>query len=54
MSAQCEIALTISLPKLSIKEQIDEQHEELSKELYYDNPFKFWDKDLRHLQRLLC
>jgi len=43
--AQCEIALSISLLKLSVKEQITEQQEELCKELYSDNPLKFWDKD---------
>ena len=39
--AQCEIALSISLLELSIKEQIAEQQEELCKELYSDNPLKF-------------
>ena len=34
-----------SLLELSIKEQIVEQQEKLYKELYYDNPLKFWDKD---------
>jgi len=43
--AQREIALSISLLELSIKEQIAEQQEELCKELYSDNPLKFWDKD---------
>ena len=43
--AQREIALSISLLKLSIKEQTIEQQEELCKELYSDNPLKFWDKD---------
>jgi len=43
--AQREIALSISLPKLSIKEQIIEQEEELCKELYSNNPLKFLDKD---------
>jgi len=43
--AQREIALTISLLKLSIKERIAEQQEQLCKELYSDNPLKFWDKD---------
>jgi len=37
---QHEIPLTISLLKLSIKEHIDEQQEELCKELHYDNPLK--------------
>ena len=30
---------------LFIKEQIAEQQEQLCKELYSDNPLKFWDKD---------
>jgi len=38
--AQCEIALSISLLKLYIKEQIAEQQEELCKEFYSDNPPK--------------
>ena len=42
---QREIALSISLLELSIKDQIAEQQEELCKELYSDNPPKFWDKD---------
>ena len=37
---QHEIPLTISLLELSIKEHIDEQQEELCKELHYDNPLK--------------
>jgi len=45
MTVQCEVALTTSLPKLSIKEQIVEQQEKLCKELYYDDPLKFWGKD---------
>ena len=45
MQAQWEVALTISLLELSIKKQIVEQLEKLCKELYYDNPLKFWDKD---------
>ena len=28
-----------------VKEQISKQQEELGKELYFDNPLKFWDKD---------
>ena len=43
--AQQEIALTISLLELSIKERIVEQQEKLYKELYSNNPLKFWDKD---------
>jgi len=43
--AQHEIALSISLLEMSIKEQIIEQQEELCKELYSDNSLKFWDKD---------
>ena len=43
--AQREIALSISLLDLSIKEQIVEQQEELCKELYSDNLLKFWNKD---------
>jgi len=39
--AQREIALSISLLELSIKEQIIGQQEELCKELYSDNPLKF-------------
>ena len=31
--------------ELSIKNQIAEQQEELCKELYSNNPLKFWDKD---------
>ena len=45
MFAQCEVALTISLLELSGKEQRIEQQEKLCKELYSDNPLKFWDKD---------
>ena len=45
MPAQREVALTISLLELSIKEQIIEQQEKLCKELYSDNPLKFWDKN---------
>ena len=45
MPVQREVALTISLLKLSIKEQIVEQQEKLCKELYSDNPLKFWDRD---------
>ena len=45
MPAQREVALTISLLELSIKEQIVEQQEKLCKELYSNNPLKFWDKD---------
>ena len=43
--AQREVALTISLLELSIKEYIIEQQKKLCKELYSDNPLKFWDKD---------
>ena len=43
--AQREVALSISLLKLSSKQQIVEQQEELCKELYSDDPLKFWDKD---------
>ena len=39
--AQREIALSISLLEMSIKEQILERQEELCKELYSDNPLKF-------------
>jgi len=39
--AQSEIALSISLLELSVKEQIAEQQEELCKELYSNNPPKF-------------
>jgi len=42
---QHEIAVSISLLEMSIKEQIIEQQEELCKELYSDNPLKFWVKD---------
>ena len=45
MPAQQEVALTISLLELSLKEQIVEQQYELCKELYSNNPLKFWDKD---------
>ena len=45
MLAQREVALTISLVELSIKEHIVEQQEKLCKELYSDNPLKFWNKD---------
>ena len=45
MLAQREVALTISLLELSVKEQIVEQQEKLCKELYSDNPLEFWDKD---------
>jgi len=45
ISAQREIALNISLLELSIKEQLAEQQEKLCKELYSDNPLKYWDKD---------
>jgi len=44
--AQWEIWLTISLLKLSIKEHISRQQEQLCKELYCNNPLKFWDKDM--------
>ena len=33
------------LLELSVKEQVVEQQEEWCKELYYDNPLKFWDED---------
>ena len=39
--AHREIALTISLLGLSVKEQIAEQQKQLCKELYSDNPLKF-------------
>ena len=39
--AQREIALSISLLELFIKEQIVEQQEELCKKIYSDNPLKF-------------
>jgi len=45
MPAQREIALTISLLELSIKEKITEQQEQLYKTLYSNNSLKFWDKD---------
>ena len=45
MPVQCEIALTISLLELSMKEQIVEQQEKLCKEFYSNNPLKFCDKD---------
>jgi len=45
MPAQCEVALTISLLELSIKEHVVEQQQKLCKELYSDNPLKFWYKD---------
>ena len=41
MPAQREVALTILLLELSIKEQIVEQQQKLCKELYSDNPPKF-------------
>ena len=37
--------MTISLLELSIKKQIVEQQEKLCKELYSNNPPKFWNKD---------
>ena len=43
--AQREVALTISLLELSIKEQIVKQQEKSCKEIYSDNSLKFWDKD---------
>jgi len=43
--AQREIALSISLLELSIKEQVAKKQEKLYKELYFDNPLNFWDKD---------
>ena len=43
--AQREVALTISLLELSVKEQIVEQQEKLCKDLYSDDPLKFWDKN---------
>ena len=46
--AQHEIALSILLLELFIKEQITEQQEELCKELYSNNPIKFWNKDKTH------
>ena len=45
MPAQHEIALIISQLKLSIKEQLTEWQEQLSKELDCNNQLKFWDKD---------
>ena len=45
MPVQREVALTISLLELSIKEQIIEQQEILCKELYSDNLLKFWNND---------
>ena len=45
MPAQREVTLTISLLELSINEHIVDQQEKLCKELYFDNPLKFWDKD---------
>ena len=45
MPVQREVALTISVLDLSIKEHIAEQQEQLYKELYSNNPLKFWDKD---------
>jgi len=45
MPAQQEVTLTISLLELSIKDQIIKQQEKLFKELYSDNPVKFWNKD---------
>ena len=45
MPAQQEVALTISLFELSIKEKIVEKQEKLCKELYSNNLLKFWDKD---------
>ena len=52
MSTQCEVALTISLLELSIKEQIVEQQKKLCKESYSDNPLKFRDKDKTLLKLL--
>ena len=43
--SQCKTALSISLLELFIKEQIAKQQKELCKELYSDNPLKFWNKD---------
>ena len=34
-----------SFLKLSIKEHIAEQQEQLCEERYFDNHLKFWDKD---------
>ena len=45
MPVQREITLTISLPELSVKEQIVEQQQKLCRELYYENLLNFWDKD---------
>ena len=45
MPTQREIALTISLLELSIKEQSVEQQEKLCKELCSNYPIKFRDKD---------
>ena len=46
MPTQREVALTISLLKLFVKEQIvEQQKKKLCTELYSDNPLKFWDKD---------
>ena len=51
--AQREIALSISLLELSIKEHIAEQQEELYKQLYFHNALKFGIKT-KHLQKLHC
>ena len=40
---QKEFALSIN--EVSLKKQILDQQKELCKELYYENPLKFWDKD---------
>ena len=45
MPVQREIAIITSLLELSTNEQITEQQEQLPKELHFDNPLKFWDKD---------
>ena len=45
MYAQREVAMTISLLELFVKEKIVEEQKKLCKELYSGNPLKFWDKD---------
>jgi len=46
------MALKISLLELSIKQQIAEQQEQLSKEFRSGNLLKFWDKDKTFVKSL--
>ena len=40
-----EREFTLSNNELTVKEKTIEQQKELCKELYYEDPLKFWDKD---------